>query len=455
MVVLGCKNNHKRSIIPSNLISRNNGSVCNECAGKAIPGKKSHESFVTEILGIYPNLKVLGTYTGAKVPINVSCNHGHTWSTIPSNLLSRASEAICKVCTPKTAHNLLSIEEVNTNVQVHYPYLKVIEYTNSYEHAQVLDTRCGKVAGAYTGNLSRGLAYKCIHCEPHLVGTSAMEQAVLRFVKSQYKGWVVEQDKSILAPKHLDIVLPDLGVAIEFNGMFYHQENKCNKFYHLNKTKGVEDFGYKLVHIYDSEWITKRDIVESRLRSILGTSTKVYARNTILKPIEFPKEFLDVNHIQGGGAPSSINYGLFFDEELIAVMTFSKPKFNKTDIYDYELVRYCSILNVTVVGGASKLLKKFCKEHPGTRVMSYADKRWSTGGMYKTLGFEHLRDTEPNYVYYKNSFNILNRYACTKPKLQDRFPSIYKEELTQDEILQLAGYSKVYDCGNSVWKLNT
>lgn len=448
-IQLKCTNGHTREITPSNLISRGNGAQCNECKGIRI-GKKSTEVFTKEVLSKYPEILVLSEYLGAKIPITVGCNCGNTWEVLPTNLLSRTSDAVCSNCNPRSSPNKLSLEEVNKRLQVHYPYLTVTEYRTSALHSTVLDSRCGKSAEALTGNLIRGLPYKCIHCEPHLVGTSSMEQNLIRFIKDNYSGWIIESDKVMIGPKHLDIILPDLGLAIEFDGMYYHGENSVPKTYHLDKTKAVEEYEYQLIHIYDEEWIYKRKIVESRLLNMLGKSIKLMARKCSISKIPFPKDFLDTNHIQGAGAPTSKNYGLFIDKELVAVMTFNTPRFS--DLADYELVRYCCKLKHTIVGGPSKLLKTFLHEYPNKSVMSYSDKRWSRGTLYKKLGFTLSRTSLPGYRWFKGT-SSLSRYACQKSKLPQLLPKIYKDGMTEVEAMTLAGYQRVYDCGNDVWLL--
>lgn len=445
-VTLSCKNGHYRTIIPSNLTSKGNGVKCLICAGESrLPGKKTHEEFIKEVSIKYPSLTVISKYSNAKEPIEVSCELGHVWSCIPSNLLSRESDAVCPVCTPRGSEQLMTIEEGNIRLQEHYPFLSIIEYTGSKNKTIVLDARCGNTSEAYINNLMEGRAWKCPHCEPHLVGTSAMEQNVLSYIKSIYDGWIIEQDKVMLNPKHVDIILPDLGLCIEFDGTYYH--SKKDKNYHLNKTLGIEAYEYQLIHIFDAEWIKKRKIVESRLLNLVGKSTKIYARKCTVKEISYPKEFLDTNHIQGAGSPSSINCGLFLGDTLVAVMTFSKSKFN--NIAEYELVRYCSILNTTVIGGAGKLLNFFKKNNSGS-IMSYSDKRWSKGNLYIKLGFEKHHTSAPGYKWYKNG-NSLSRYQTVKKNLPNLFPNIYTEGMTEDYCLTEAGYTKVYDCGNDVW----
>lgn len=449
---LSCINGHIRSVIPSNLISRGNSISCGLCTGKfRLPGKKTTEEFKEEVSIKYPYLSVLGEYKGAKEPILVGCEFEHTWEVLPSNLLSRTSDSICSICTPKTSMSKLTLAEVNTRVQKYYPYIEVLEYSNSSVEALVKDTRCNNTMYSFLGNMIQGRVWKCDICEPHIHGTSLQQKQVYEFIKKHYDGWVVENDKSMTYPKEIDINIIDLNICIEFDGMYYHQESKKGINYHLNKTNQVEEYGCRLIHIQDVEWVHKRDIVESRLLSLLGKTTKIYARKCILKEIDFPRSFLETNHIQGAGAPTSINYGLFFQEELVAIMTFSKTKKVAKELEGYELVRYCSKLQHTIVGGAGKLLGYFKKHNNGT-IMSYSDKRWSQGNLYKQLGFTLHHTTAPGYAWYKN-LTRLSRHKCMVSKLPLAFPKVWVEGMTEVECMEAAGYYRVFDCGNDVWVL--
>jgi hypothetical protein len=154
------------------------------------------------------------------------------------------------------------------------------------------------------------------------------------------------------------------------------------------------------------------------------------------------KVFLDHNHIQGAGQPTSTNFALYNKEEIVAVMTFGKPRFSGED---WELVRYCTKLGTTVVGGASKLFKN---KPEGTGV-SYAARDYSTGGLYKNLGFSFSHITEPGYAYYKRLERI-SRYRAQKHKLESLLP-IYDPKLTEYQNMELNGYHRTYDSGNLVF----
>ena len=70
----------------------------------------------------------------------------------------------------------------------------------------------------------------------------------------------------------VDFYIPKYKFAIEFDGFYYHSEFSGGKDskYHLDKTKICEDLGITLIHIFEDEWLQKRDIVESKIKHLLG-----------------------------------------------------------------------------------------------------------------------------------------------------------------------------------------
>ena len=147
-------------------------------------------------------------------------------------------------------------------------------------------------------------------------------------------------------------------------------QNELNKEskYHLNKTELCEKQGIRLIHIFEDEWLYKQNIVKSRLKSLLGlTDEKIYARKCKIKDVSFSdcKIFLEENHIQGN-VNAKHRYGLYYNDELVSIMTFGSKRKNlgsKSEDESYELLRFCNKLNTTVVGGASRLMNYFIKTH--------------------------------------------------------------------------------------------
>ena len=234
----------------------------------------------------------------------------------------------------------------------------------------------------------------CTICNPINFKISDRENKLLKFIKENYDGEIIESDRKILNGKELDIYLPDLKLAFEFNGLYWHNELYKSKYYHLNKTESCLENGIKLIHIWEDDWNYKQEIIKSMILNKLGkTPNKIFARKCEIKEISDTKlvrEFLDKNHIQGF-VGTTIKLGLYYENELVSLLTLGKKrKFmnSKSKEGEYELLRFCNKLNTNVVGGSSKLFKYFIKNYTFTEITTYADRSHSQGNLYKILGFE-------------------------------------------------------------------
>ena len=262
--------------------------------------------------------------------------------------------------------------------------------------------------------------------------------------------------RKLIFPQEVDIYLPDIKLAIEYDGLMFHSQGKSkysifkgvSKNYHLDKTNLVESEGAQLFHIFEGENI---DIWTSMIKNKLGLNTKIYARKCLVKEVssQEARKFLEDNHLQGY-ANSKIRLGLYYNEELVSLMTFSKPRYTKN--YDWELVRFCTLKGYNVVGGASKLLSSFRSNYKGS-IISYANRRWSNGDLYRRLGFKEINRTSPGYYYFKENEMILyTRDKFQKHKLKDLLET-FDERLTEEENMFENDYRKIYDCGNLVFVL--
>jgi hypothetical protein len=297
----------------------------------------------------------------------------------------------------------------------------------------------------------------CNYCNP--VDKDTIENEIYLFVKSIVAGDVIikRKDRTILNGKELDIYIPSKNIAIEFNGLYWHSENanKIKKNYHLNKSRSCISKGIRLVHVFENEWVFKKDIVKSILRNLLHVNVnKIYARNCVVKNLSQGEknDFLENNHIQGKDK-SSIQYGLFHNDELVSLMTFVKSRFDKK--IQYEMYRYCNKLNTNIVGGASKLFKQFLNEYSPNTIVSYSDKRYFDGTVYQNLGFNFIENTPPNYWYISPNYKSLyNRMTFQKHKLE-KVLGKYDINLTEWENMLQNGYDRIWDCGNGKWIYNS
>lgn len=268
---------------------------------------------------------------------------------------------------------------------------------------------------------------------------------------------VVKHDRSILGGNEIDILIPEKNVGIEFDGLFWHcEKNVDDPKYHLNKTERCKESGVQLIHIFEDEWNDKKEICKSRIKNILGvTENCVGARKCEIKKINAKTErsFLTENHIQGY-APSKYAYGLYYNNELMSIMTFSTKRKNlgsKSKEGEYELLRFCNKINWSVPGAASKLLKHFIKENKPNKIISYADKRWSVGNLYEKLGFVNTHDSKPNYFYLVNG-ERLNRFSFRKNVLVEKYGCPI--EMSEHEFCLSQHWYRIYDCGTMVYEMH-
>jgi len=292
----------------------------------------------------------------------------------------------------------------------------------------------------------------CTKCNPiGSVHISGLEQNLFNFIYENHTGNIYQNIKNIIKPYELDIYLPELKIAFEFNGLFWHNEIGTINTYHLNKTELSENKGIQLIHIYEDDWKHKQLIIKSIILNKLGKiSNKIYARKTEIKEISDNKlirEFLDTNHIQGF-LGSKVKIGLFYENELVSLMTFGNRRVamgkKSTNEGEYELLRFCNKLNTNVIGGASKLFKYFIRQYNTTGITTYADRSISQGKIYETLGFENQGKTEPNYYYIINGIRY-HRFNYRKDKLvKDGFD----KNKTEHEIMLERKIYRIYDSGN-------
>lgn len=257
---------------------------------------------------------------------------------------------------------------------------------------------------------------------------------------------IIRNDREVLDGKEIDVYVPDSKIGIEFNGDYWYSDifygdHGGRSTAAQKKSLNAEKKGVFLFTIFEREWndpVVKKSI-EDRLRSIFVLNeNKVPARKCVfseVSPLE-RSEFLNENHIQGNSG-AKIGYGLRYNGELVACMTFSRPKSGK---YTWELTRYCTKHGITVQGGASKLFKEFIKRNlsVGDTVSSYNDITKTKGDLYRILGFELTSINSPNYVWINfTTKDVRTRYQ--------------EQEAGEVERMHSLGYHRVCDCGTKTW----
>ena len=290
-------------------------------------------------------------------------------------------------------------------------------------------------------------------------GFSRLETRLEDFIKTLNVEYI-KHDRNQINPQELDFYFPEYNLAIEVNDNASHNSTKPylnttdfkSTQYHKEKTQLCKDKGIRLIHLWEWELTDGKEYhkIENFLLDIFKTKTKIYARKCKIKEISWSEagKFYDLYHLQSRGKVAKINYGLYYNNELISCMSFGKPNFNSKS--EWELLRYAVKFNYSIIGGAKKIFNKFIKEYKPHNIISYCDISKFTGDIYERLGFKLQRYTAPTFDWANHCSHY--NWKVILDKGPDKILGTnYGKGTSNEEIMIKEGYVKVYNCGNAVY----
>lgn len=298
-------------------------------------------------------------------------------------------------------------------------------------------------------------------------GYSSFEVEIKEFLQNAIPTInIIENDRGILKPHEIDLYLPEYKIGIEFHGLTWHSFGKSpntihleynNKYTHMIKADKADKAGIQLLQIFENEWNTPQlqNIWKSVILAKIGVTSKIYARKCEIRHVTNKESnmFLQNNHLQQSMVGASVNLGMYFDNELVSVMTFGKTRFKVNT--EWELLRFCNKVSISVIGGFARLLKYFIKEYHPKSILSYANRRWSTGKIYASNNFTFESKVESGYYYFhqENYIDVKHRIHFQKHKLH-KLLDAFDANLTESQNMYNNGYRKIYDAGQLKYILN-
>lgn len=452
-IIIICPIHGEIEITPNAHISEKRG--CPKC-GNTLKGanfKMSVERFIEKAQKIHGNSYSYEevSYINNRTPVNIICpTHGIFRQTPEVHLSGHG----CPECAniKRAEKNIMTTSEFIAKAKnIHgdkYDYSKV-EYVKYDTPVTIICPEHGEFQQKPYIHLDGSGCQKCAML------FSNYEMELIDYISSIIgEENIIRNDRTILNGNELDVYVPSKKVAFEFDGLYWHSEiKKPNKKYHLQKTMECEKQGIQLIHIFEDEWIYKKDICKSRIKNILGSSTRLYARKCEIVELtnKEANNFFTENHIQGNVA-AKIIYGLKYNNEIVSAMSFGNLRKNlgqKSTDGSYELLRFSNKQNMTVVGGASKLFNHFVKQVNPCDIISYADRRWSMGNLYEQLNFKFSHESEPNYFYIIGN-ERKNRFGFRKDILISKYGCLPND--TEHNFCLNQGWYRIYDCGTKVYK---
>lgn len=302
----------------------------------------------------------------------------------------------------------------------------------------------------------------CPQCSHH---QSKPEQEIADFMSLFTP--VVQRDRSIIAPKELDIYLPEHDLAIEYCGMYWHThkdqaDEKKNKLRHAEKHRLCAEKGIRLITIYETEWLERPRTMRRLLRAATGNMRgRLMARKCELRKATNAeaRAFYNTYHPQGGNGHGE-HYALFWRNKMVACMRFTlggNDRGHGAKDRQWTLSRYATRLSVA--GAASRLFKAFVRDMQPDAVKSFSDNRLFSGGMYEQLGFELVEDVGPDYQVWSPRIGLRPKPHYQRRALPKRLKEHGIEEnfdpktdsRTEAQMTYLMGAGRIYDCGKKRW----
>lgn len=439
-----CKKEHKQSSAYSKL-------------------RDTTDSFIEKAKAIHGDLYDYSRvqYSGSSVPVSIRCiKHNEVFFQKPTVHLRGFCK--CQKCFLEKMQNAIQYDTdsfVSKSVSVHgdkYDYSKS-NYTSCREPVTITCGIHGDFEQIAYYHLAGNGCQRCGIEDSIKTSVSSSEKEILEFVRS-IDDEAYGSDRRLIFPLELDVISHKHKLAIEFDGLYWHssgsiEDDLAISKKHLEKTINVESHGYTLFHVFENEWVHSREIVKSMIASRMGASKRIPARKCGIVELTATDaaEFFSENHLQGTARGASIFYGLEFNGTIVSVVSFGKSRYT---VADWELFRMANLLNTTVVGGFSKLLSHFKKMHTGS-IVSYANRRWSTGNVYIKNGFEFSHNSKPCYWYVdpRVKYKIHHRSAFMKHTLEKSLP-VFDSGMSERENMYKNKYRRLWDCGNMVFILN-
>ena len=325
----------------------------------------------------------------------------------------------------------------------------LVNYVNNRTKVKLICNKCdskGNKHGIFEISPDNFLQGKgCPKCGNHM---SKAEDEIIDFIENKLKLNVEKRNHTLLNGKELDIYIPQLRVAFEYNGLRWHSEqfNK-DKNYHLIKKNECANIGIKLYHIFEDEYVFHKKALFAKISRILNCDNdllRIGARKCVIKEISnnLAEAFLELNHIQGY-TKASVHLGAFYKDSLLSVMSFTKLENN-----EWSMVRFASDINYIVQGVCSKFITYFSKHYDFSLVKTFLDRRWENNAddnVYTKSGFIKTGISKPDYHYTNGHGKRLHKFGFRKQKLHKKYG--LPLTMTESEMTKELGYYKIWDCG--------
>ena len=164
----------------------------------------------------------------------------------------------------------LTYEEVLDRLKALHPDLDYSKFTHYKNMRDTITVGC-KIHGGFETSVYQLQDQKvpCPECKDKYVS----------FHENKLRDWFTAngiefkvQDREIIEPYELDLVIPKYNLAIEVNGVYWHSILFKDKYYHYKKWKRCLKLGIRLLQFYDSEIDNQFDMVVDSIKKVINAA---------------------------------------------------------------------------------------------------------------------------------------------------------------------------------------
>lgn len=312
------------------------------------------------------------------------------------------------------------------------------EYINRGQ--KIITVKCKSCGAQFTDSFNRLEHGKCFNCHP---GGSKSQLDIINFVTS-LGVQIKKNDRKVLEGLELDILAADEKFAIEYNGLYWHNELSKSKQYHDNKTKNAAKKGINLIHIFEDEWRTKRPVVEDLIRKNLGCSQLTMFSQEDCTIVELTAQqkidFFDKCSLIGK-VDGTRSFGFMNGDNIIAAVQFRKHREKKWSEYN-QLIDYAHIPGGDVIDGLNTLLTNLSEQF-GKKWIHNFDARFGSSHDFTNIGFKQIGTKDPEF-WWTDCENRFNRFM---------YRADAKLGLTEAQVADAANVVKIWGCHSKIFTI--
>ena len=470
-----CSNNHQPwSATPISILQ---GHGCPTCAKDSIRNAHTHSHLqFINLLNTrnitFPSKSVSlredQQYVQQNQKLVFRCNNGHEWNARPGDILHRNSG--CPLCASSKTFSFMAIEWLTKIENIEQLFIQ--HRGNSEKEFCIPGTKYTVDGFCKSTNTVYEFHGNYWHGNPRMYNGEDTNERVGKSFGELYKETLKKEDVIKSLGYNLVVMWEDEYSNCDERMSMLTQFKQVTKdltisvklvpinepyprLYLENQRIESQNNGVTTIFIFEDEWRNNPTMVKTKLLHYSSNNnvSRIHARKCIIRPCSSheKRNLLNQNHVQGNDN-SQIYYGAYFDDHLVAIMTFTQPRVAlgqknvDVSVRDvWELSRFCTDSAYKIPGIASKLLKHFQRNHEWKEIYSYADKRWGVGNMYYQLGFELAANNPPDYYYIVNG-ERKHRWNYRKDLLRTKLPN-YDSSLTEYQNMVNHGYYRVWNCG--------